>query len=45
MSWKNAYKQKDYIKWKRYVKELGYDFGLYLEFGKEEISEMSWFSN
>jgi len=43
MSWKNSKKQNDLNKLERYMAELKYRFGLYLELGENGISEMEWF--
>jgi hypothetical protein len=43
MSWKNRDKEKDLKKLGRYIEELNYQFGLYLELGQEGIADMVWF--
>jgi len=43
MSWKNGRKEDDFVKLKRYMEELGYEKGLYLELGENIIEEMKWF--
>lgn len=45
MSWKNDRKEHDLEKLNKYVQELHYQFGLYLELGKEGISKMEWYKN
>lgn len=43
MSWKNRKKEKDFKKLGRYIEELKYQFGLYLELDQEGIADMVWF--
>ena len=43
MSWKNRNKDKDFKKLGRYIEELNYQFGLYLELGQEGIADIVWF--
>lgn len=43
MTWKNSKKENDIKKLKLYIKELKYTFGLYLEVGEEDITDMQWF--
>lgn len=43
MSWKNSGKNDDLKKLERYVSELGYKYGLYLELGVGGIVAMEWF--
>lgn len=43
MSWKNDNKMHDFEKLNRYVQELQYQCGLYLELGQDGISKMKWF--
>jgi len=43
MSWKNGKKADDLNKLKRYIKELRYENGLYLEIGEKGITQMQWF--
>ena len=43
MSWKNQLKGEDLIKLERYLEELNYQHGLYLELGENGITEMKWF--
>lgn len=43
MSWKNSKKEDDFQKLERYIPELKYQFGLYLELGQEGVTEMKWF--
>jgi len=45
MSWKNRAKQADINKLKRYIEELNYQYGLYLELGENGIEEMEWFNS
>jgi hypothetical protein len=44
MSWENSKKEEDFKKFGLYIKELKYQFGLYLELGQEGIADMVWFS-
>ncbi|MBI9068749.1 MAG: hypothetical protein JEZ09_15750 [Salinivirgaceae bacterium] len=44
MNWKNGQKDRDIEKLHRYIEELNYQFGLYLELGENGIVEMQWFS-
>jgi len=43
MAWKNDKKERDFYKLNRYMEELGYQYGLYLELDSNGISEMQWF--
>lgn len=43
LAWKNQEKEKDIIKLNNYLKELHYQYGLYLELSEEGINEMQWF--
>ena len=43
MSWKNNKKEEDFQKLERYIPELKYQYGLYLELGQEGVTEMKWF--
>lgn len=45
MNWKNNNKENDLVKIYKYMKELHYQFGLYLELGQEGISMMKWYKN
>jgi hypothetical protein len=45
MSWKNGAKQADINKLNRYIGELNYQFGLYLELGENGIENMEWFNS
>ncbi|WP_430905728.1 hypothetical protein [Maribacter sp. 2-571] len=45
MSWKNSKKKADFDKLNRYMNELAYQTGLYLELGPEGIIEMKWYKN
>jgi len=44
MNWKNQQKEEDLIKLKRYIEELKYRYGVYIELGEKGITEMKWFS-
>lgn len=44
MSWKNGERNRDIEKLHGYIRNLNYQFGLYLEFGEDGIVEMQWFS-
>ena len=44
MTWKNAARQADINKLDRYMAELNYQFGLYLELGENGVEEMEWFN-
>ena len=44
MSWKNDKKDEDFKKLRRYIEELHYQFGLYLELGQKRITAMVWFT-
>lgn len=43
MSWKNSRKDDDLAKLQKYLEELRYQFGLYLELGANGIEEMKWY--
>lgn len=43
MNWKNSRKEDDYLKLERYIPELKYQFGLYLELAEDGVAEMKWF--
>lgn len=44
MSWKNSKKEDDFKKLDLYMKELHYQYGLYLELGADGIADMVWYS-
>lgn len=44
MTWKNDEREWDEKKLLRYIQELGYKYGLYLELGESKIVEMKWFT-
>ncbi len=44
MNWKNQLKDDDFIKIERYIEELNYQYGLYLELGENGITEIKWFT-
>jgi len=44
MTWKNDKKEDDFDKLVMYIRELNYQYGLYLELGHEGITEMKWFT-
>ncbi|MHA1828010.1 MAG: hypothetical protein ACTSX6_05100 [Candidatus Heimdallarchaeaceae archaeon] len=41
----NNNKSFDFNKLKAYTRELEYEFGIYLEFDKDKISQIKWFKN
>ena len=43
MNWKNQLKEEDFLKLERYMEELNYQYGVYLELGEKGITEMKWF--
>lgn len=43
MSWKNTKKEDDFKKLNLYLKELNYQYGLYLELNEEGIADMVWY--
>lgn len=43
MAWKNGKKDHDIQKLQRYINELKYKHGLYLELGEKGISDLVWF--
>lgn len=43
MRWKNSRKDDDLIKLQKYLDELRYQYGLYLELGASGVEEMQWF--
>lgn len=45
MSWKNHLKNEDLVKLERYIEELNYQYGVYLELSERGISELKWFTN
>ena len=44
MSWKNRKKENDFKKLELYIKELNYQYGLYLELGPKGIADMVWYT-
>ncbi len=44
MEWKSGKKEDDFIKLEKYIQDIKYKFGLYLELGDKGITDMRWFT-